>query len=1000
MDDIPSTTWAGRVAFGPFCLTPGERLLTRDGVPVGIGGRSLDLLIALAEQPGRVVSKRELLKRIWPDVVVEDGSLRFHMAGLRKILGDGEGGARYIATQVGVGYAFVAPVQPLPIGGNGSLSFAPLDGSTEYRPGSEPAPIGKLPPRLPRVIGRERDVRLLTDRIADAKLFTIVGAAGVGKTTLAVEIGHALLPLYANKISFVDLGTIEDPTLVSSALAGALGILVQAEDAMTVILGHIRAQKLLLILDNCEHLINAVSAIVERIGEAAPNVSILATSREPLRVRGEHVHWLGSLDYPPETAGLSLDQLLAYPAVELFVERAAAGNSALGIDADTARLIADMCRRLDGMALPIELTAVRVAAHGLDATARLLGDRFSLGWTGRRTALPRQQTLQATLDWSYDLLPDVERRTLERLSVFLGSFSIDAALDVVADETVNAETAVAALDELTAKSLISPNRSGGAGSYRLLEMTRAYAREKLLARGGKEFITVARRHAKFFLKELEEAGRSERHFDDGASQFSQQLANIRSALDWSFGAGGDLSIGVPLAAASAPAFLTLSLLVECRTWCARAIAHLADQDRNHSASVELELQAALGLSLMFARGNSEAAETALRRALDIAVALADRWSQLRLLGRLHIFHERIGDFKTALEWAEMAMKIADEIGEPEATAVAASLAGISHQLAGDQPLARSELELSLRQSVPSDRGRTIYYGFDHRNRSGIALARTLWLQGYADQARRVAGQTVQEAASLEHPVTHCIALIWTLSVYIWTGDHEKAEASLRTFAGSAEVNALGPYVAASGGFRGELAVQQERPQEALGWIEESIARLRSARYELLTTSFSIALTQGLVLEGRFGEALELVNATIDRCNRNGELFAMPELLRIKAQVLRSAAGNSTSEIETLLLDSLACGRRQGARSWELRSAIDLARLWMDRRRAEALALLMPLREAFSEGFDTADLRASDLLLKALLGLDQADIEKGPDGSSRSNSASADLAPAARSENSV
>ncbi|WP_214474918.1 winged helix-turn-helix domain-containing protein [Mesorhizobium sp. dw_380] len=979
MDDLSSATRGGRIAFGSFCLTPSERLLTREGIPVEIGGRSLDILIALAEQPGRVVSKRELLKRVWPDVVVEDGSLRFHMAGLRKTLGDGEGGARYIATQVGVGYAFVAPVQPLPIGSNGSASLAPLDRSAEHRPEFDPAPIGKLPARLRRVIGRERDVQLLTDRIADAKLFTIVGAAGVGKTTLAVEIGHALSPRFANKVSFVDLGTIEDPTLVSSALAGALGILVPAEDAMTVILGHIRAQKLLLILDNCEHLINAVSAIVERIGEAAPNVNILATSREPLRVRGEHVHWLGALDYPPETAGLSLGQLLAYPAVELFVERAAAGNSALRIDADTARVIADMCRRLDGMALPIELTAVRVAAHGLDATVRFLGERFSLGWTGRRTALPRQQTLQATLDWSYDLLPEAERRTLERLSVFLGPFQIDAALDVVADGTVNAEAAVAALDELTAKSLISPNRSGGAGSYRLLEMTRAYAREKLLARGGEEFSTVARRHAKFFLNELEVTGRSERDFHDGAALFSHQLANVRSALDWSFGTGGDLSIGVALAAASAPVLLTLSLLVECRIWCARAIGQLADQDRYRGTSVELELQAALGFSLMFARGNSEAAETALRRALDIAVELADRWNQLRLLGRLHIFHERIGDFKTALEWAEMAVKVADEIGESEAIAVAASLAGISHQLAGDQRLARRELELSLQKSIPSDRGRTIYYGFDHRNRSGIALARTLWLQGYADQARRIAEQTVQEAASLEHPVTHCIALIWTLSVHIWTGDHEKAEASLNTFADSAEVNALGPYIAASGGFRGELAVQQQRAaHEGLGWLEESIARLRSARYELLTTSFSIALTQGLVLHRRFGEALELVDATIDRCNRNGELLAMAELLRVKAQVLQSAAGEGTSEIEALLLDSLAWGRRQGARSWELRSAIDLARLWMDHRPAEALALLMPLRQAFSEGFDTADLRASDLLLSTLVGSDRGGVAAAAD----------------------
>ena len=354
-----------------------------------------------------------------------------------------------------------------------------------------------------------------------------------------------------------------------SAIAGALGIPVQADDPMTVVLGHIRARELLLILDNCEHVISAVASIVERIRDAAPKVSILATSREPLRVRGEHVHWLRPLDYPSETAGLSLDQLLAYPAVELFIERASAGNSALAIDAEAARMIADMCRRLDGMALPIELAAVRVAAHGLRATSRLLGERFSLAWTGPRTAVPRQQTLQAALDWSFDLLSEVERRTLERLSVFLGPFTLDAASYVVTDGIIDAEGAAAAFDELTNKSLISPDLSADEGSYRLLEMTRAYARRKLLERGGEEINATSRRHATFYRGELEALSIRQRNFIQEEAYFSHMLGNIRSALEWSFGQDGDITLAVPLAAASARVFLTLSLLVECRTWCAR-----------------------------------------------------------------------------------------------------------------------------------------------------------------------------------------------------------------------------------------------------------------------------------------------------------------------------------------------------------------------------------------------------------------------------------------------
>lgn len=948
------------MAFGPFCLSPGERLLTRDGTPVEIGGRSLDLLAALVAQPGRVLSKRDLLKWVWPDVVVEDGSLRFHMAGLRKILGDGENGARYIATQVGVGYAFVAPVQLLPASAGNPSPHGP----------AEAIPTGTLPARLPRLFGREGDVQLLVDRIFETRLFTIVGPAGVGKTSLAVEIGHALLPRFSQRAHFVDLGTLEDPALVSSAIAAALGIRVQADDPMAVILGHIRDEALLLILDNCEHLIDAVSTIVERMADAAPSVSILATSREPLRVRGENVHWLGSLDYPEEPADLPLEMLLAYPAVALFVERARAGDSALTIDADTIRLMADMCRRLDGMALPIELAAVRVASHGLEATAALLGERFSLGWSGRRTALPRQQTLQATLDWSYQLLTDVQRLTLERLSVFLGPFSTAAALEVAGDG-IGMDAAAAALDELTTKSLISPDRWGEPGFYRLLDITRAYAQEKLATRGHEELNSTARRHALLFLRELESVWASGGTYKGRAPRFALHLSTIRSALSWSFGPEGDLAIGVPLAAASAQVFLNLSLLAECRTWCERAVAHLGDRDRD--TVYEMELQAALGLSLMFTRGNSQAAETALSRALEVAVLLGDRWNQLRVLGRLHIFHERIGDFRTARAWAEMAQEVAGAIAEPEAIAVAASLAGISHHLAGEHAQARRELDLSLRTSVHSDRSRTSHYGFDHRNRSGIALARTLWLQGHAEQAKRLAADTVRSAAALGSPATHCIALIWALSVDLWTGDLENAEADLESFARCAEVNAFGPYVAASGGFRGKLAVEKGNAREALEWIEESLARLHAARYELLTTSFRMALTQGLAQCGRHQEALELVNATIDRCDGNGELFAMPELLRIKASIVDSLAGGD--EVEALLLDSLAWSRRQDAPAWELRTAIDLARRWMESKRAiEAAELLGPLRAAFHEGFDTADLRAADELLGMLDDLGQAHAE--------------------------
>lgn len=956
--DDPAAPVAAQIVFGPFRLVPGKRLLTRAGVPVEIGGRALDLLIALVAQPGRMVPKRELLRKVWPDAVVEEGSLRFHMTGLRRILGDGQGDARYIATQVGVGYAFVAPVEKLSATNEAGGPAAP----ERARPVSG---TGGLPPRT-RLIGREADVALVVERLAAPALFTIVGTGGVGKTSLAVEAGYRLAEEGAyEQVHFVDLAQVEDPSLVPSALAGAVGLPVQAEDPVFVLLAHLRMRRRLLVIDNCEHLVEAVSGVVERITEGAPDTGVLATSREPLRARAEQLHWLNSLDFPAEAGGLSVDELLAFPAVRLFAERAAAGNASLALDAEDASLIADMCRRLDGMALPIELAAGRVATHGIHATHAMLGERFSLGWAGRRTALPRQQTLRATLDWSYGLLSPAERLVFDRLAVFVGPFSQDAAAQVVADARTEAVAAAAMLDELASKGLVAVDHSEAVHSYRLLEMTRAYARERLAAHGPDEMHAVAFRHAAYYAERLGDLGASPDEVFDHAARLASQLGNVRSALEWSFGPQGDAGLALPLAAASARLFLHFSLLVECRTWCARATELL--ELGYFGTPIEMELQAALGLVLMFTRGNSGAAEKALLRAMDIAVALGDHGSQLRLLGRLQIFYERIGDFASSLAWAERAIGVGEAIGEPEAVAVAVSLAGVSHHLLGDQVLAREELEKSLQHSSPPRRSHTIHYGFDHRNRTGLALARTLWLQGFPDQARQWAQRVESEAAALDHPVTHCIALVWTLGIYIWMGDLERAEASLATFSRIAEANMFGPYIAASQGMRGAIAIRAGQPDEAIGWLEESLARLHGMRYELLTTTFEIALAEGLILGGRHAEAGRLVDGTIAHCRHSGDAFALPELLRIRAGIHKVLDADRPETAEAMLDESLALSRRQGARAWTLRATMDRARSLLERRQpSKARDLLAPWMDALVEGADTLDRRALATLWQDVL----------------------------------
>lgn len=948
---------SAHIVFGPFCVVASKRLLTKDGIPVEIGGRALDLLIALLARPGVVLSKRELINQVWPDTIVEEGSLRFHMTGLRRILGDGEDSARYIATQVGVGYAFVAPLEKVELPAVLPKVAGPLDSATDTK--RFVSGVGSLPPRI-KLIGRETDIQRVADQLAQPKLLTIVGAGGVGKTSLAVEVAHQIVAQAYDRVRFVDLAQVEDADLLLSALAGALDIPAQAEDPMLVLLAHVRAHKLLMVIDNCEHLIDAVSAVLEQIRYAAPNVGLLATSREPLRVRDEYVHWLNPLAFPHEPQNLSLDELLAYPAIKLFVERASSGNTALVLEADGVQLIADMCQRLEGMALPIELAAVRVASHGLRATHALMGELFSLSWAGRRTALPRHQTLRAMLDWSYNLLTPPEQLVFGRLSVFVGPFSQDAAAQVIADGQIESVKVVAILDELTTKGLVTVDHSSPFAAYRLLEMSRAFTREKLAARGKVEVHGLAFRHAAFYTSLLADLGHTPSDIFASAARLANQLGNIRSSLEWSFGPHGSPGLALPLAAASAQVFLHFSLLVECRAWCSRATELL--ELGFFGTPVEMELQAALGLVLMFTRGNSAAAETALLRALDIAVSLNDYWSQLRLLGRLQIFYERTGDFASSLAWAEQAVVVGQVIGEPEAFAVAASLAGVSHHLLGDQVVARRELQSSLRNSLPSQRSTTIYYGFDHRNRTGLALARTLWLQGFPDQARQWAAKVEAEAAALEHSVTYCIALIWTMCIYIWTGDLDQATASLERFTRIAEENAFGPYMAASRGFEAAIAIRAEQSAGAVERLEESLARLQGMRYELLTTSFEIALVEGLILSHQPAKALPIVEGTISHCRKSGDAFALPELLRLKAEVLRSIDPTNSTAIERLLEESLALSQIQGARAWALRTTMDLALLYLDRgARAQAIECLSGCRAWVCEGFDTLDVRRLDLL---------------------------------------
>ncbi|MBB4170659.1 winged helix-turn-helix domain-containing protein [Rhizobium sp. BK538] len=943
------------ISFGAFSLNANERLLLRDGAPVELGSRAFDILVVLTERPNEVVGKKELLDRVWPDVTVEEGSLRFHIANLRKALGDGQDNARYISTLSGRGYCFVAPIQRSSLGDD-----VPGEIASSF-------PKANLPGRLARMVGRADETAALSALLAEERFVTVVGTGGIGKTTVAVAAGHDLIRSFDGAVHFVDLGALGDPCQVAATVTSTLGVSFQSEDLVSALATYLADKRILLILDTCEHVIEAAADLACRIFSAAPQLHIIATSREPLNVEGEHVYKLAPLACPPDRPGLTATLAQGFPAIELFMERAAAGGARLDLGDADAAVVAAICRKLDGVPLAIELAAGRVASHGIQKTGTLLNERLSLLWTGQRTAPPRQRTLQATLDWSSSLLSEFERQLLRRLSAFVGHFTIDAALYVVTNANIDETMVFGAFDNLVAKSMVATRPSGATMRYRLLDTTRAYALQ--LNVGEAEFADLAARHALYYMRWLEETGAEWPTLSSAVQRalHLDGLANARAALDWCFGSTGNRQVGIRLAAAAAPVFLSMSLLSECHHWTAKAIEAL--DDAMYGGREEMHLQAAMGVSLMFTHGGTDAARVALERSLAIAEERGEGLDKLQVLGPLQMFHLRTGEFRIALNYAERCSSLAEALEDGGSATLAYALMGISLHLNGEFGRARAALEAAFRIGPRSDQTTTYYLGFDGKVLAGAILARTLWLQGLSDQAVEQALQTIADAETLDHPLTLSIALIWAISVFLWVGDLERAASNTDRLLSTAELHSLRPYLVVGRGFMGELAIRRGDLDNGIVSLQHCIRELHKAPYELLSTPLTLSLLEGLAAAGRVTEALALVDETLQSVEANGDLCYTAELLRVKGGLVLAASQSNNDDAVKFLTRSLEISRRQGARAWELRTTLYLAALLADRdERENAREVLQPMLERFAKDPDSADLKSAARLLATLSGL--------------------------------
>ncbi|CAN5161404.1 hypothetical protein BH11PSE10_BH11PSE10_16970 [soil metagenome] len=547
------------LCFDGFELQPAERRLLVAGTPASLGPRAFDLLLALAESAGRLVSKDALLERVWPNVVVVENNLHVQVSTLRNLLGSDA-----IATVGGKGYRLTCqPVVRAPVA-------TPLS--------SDAASTCKhLPHNLGPLFGREQELSQLQVLLTAGRLVTVTGPGGVGKTRLMNECALNVADRFADGVWWVELATLSESDMVAAAVASTLRIEVKdAPSASDALARHLRDKHILLLLDNCEHLVEPVATLVNSLLAFAPRLQVMTSSQEILGVSGEQVFRVRSLPVPSDESPTA-QAAIKFGAIEMFTARARLGEQDFRCDDENAPVITAICRRLDGIPLAIEMAAARIAAFGLASVARLLDERFLALTAGQRGAVPRHRTLQATLDWSFNLLAERERIVFRRLAAFVGGFSLDAGTAAAADDCIDPIEVVDAIRILVTKSLLVVDRSQGQWRYRLLEAARAYALDRLAQ--ADEIDLVSRKAAAHYVAVFQTC------FDDWTrlsddlfdARYAPDLGNLRVALDWSFGPQGDRGLGLLLTGLSGPLWIERLMISESERRLATAFASVEPQ---------------------------------------------------------------------------------------------------------------------------------------------------------------------------------------------------------------------------------------------------------------------------------------------------------------------------------------------------------------------------------------------------------------------------------------
>jgi len=925
-------------------LFPERQLLLQGEAPVRIGCRALDILTTLVEHSGDVVSKNELLARVWPDTTVQESNLKVNMAALRRVLGEEPGVARYIATVVGRGYRFVAPV----LSGSAGHAF-------EASPAS--ARNHNLPTATTRIFGRAEVIDAIGRDLTESRLVSIVGAGGIGKTTVALAVAEHALRQFKDGVWLIDLALLKDPDWVPNAIATAIGVVARLPDMLAALSDFLRERELLLVLDSCEHLIDAAASAANRILADAAGVRILVTSREPLMVNGERVRRLKGLDTPPAAASSCAKEALEFSAIQLFVERASDRLESFDLSDADAPAVAEICRRLDGIAIAIELAATRVDVFGVRSLLKQLDDRFRL-LTGRRGGPERHRTLTATLDWSYSLLSAHEAALLRAVSVFVGVFDIDGASALA---HVAPSLAASTLAQLAAKSLLAADVDHDGIAYRLLESTRSYCLEHLRLDG--EEHAVRRRHAERVCSVLEQAAseRAQRPDGEWVATCGRLLDDLRAALAWAGRDAADPALYIRLTVAGLPLWNHFSLTEECRVRVSQAVEEL-DAAGLAGTAAEIQLLAWLGGATLFTLGLELQAVDAMRRALEIATRLGDTEHRLRCLRMIGTYEVFTGEYAAGMRTLEDFAAIA-ATKDPSAQLEGETHIGVAELFLGRLHSSRRRLERLDERALQHD-GPTRGAGYlsDRIIDLRCVLSQVQWLTGSPDAAARTAASAIERARSMQHHLSLTTALSYACPILFWNGHYEECGRHVAMLDEHVTRHGFVSRRPVTHFYRAVAAcAQSDRLEDDLRALERAVAEFHATTHLARLPFYLGVLAEFLARAGRLCDAEATIGAALASAETKDERWCVPELLRIRASIL--AAQSQVGEAEALLVESMTMAQQIGALAWRLRAATDLARLWgAGSRGAHVRGMLQPIVGQFTEGFATRDLEVAARLL--------------------------------------